>query len=170
MDKILVNLSSVSISFPPISFTTVQIRSSLIALLYDSIPSQSIKIRQNHSQKFILKIVESAKKRLPEESVLFLYQEAVSYDSLYIFDLIYTNRCFFTLLSVIHTIINALLPLLKTFDRIFYIIRKNFNHLCIFRLIPYDTHFLKCLSGNITPQCHQYATMRYDQHIFRLPF
>lgn len=170
MDKILVNLSSVSISFPPISFTTVQIRSSLIALLYDSIPSQSIKIRQNHSQKFILKIVKYAKKRLPEESVLFLYQEAVSYDSLYIFDLIYTNRCFFTLLSVIHTIINALLPLLKTFDRIFYIIRKNFNHLCIFRLIPYDTHFLKCLSGNITPQCHQYATVRYDQHIFRLPF
>ena len=97
-------------------------------------------------------------------------EEAVSYDSLYIFDLIYTNRCFFTLLSVIHTIINALLPLLKTFDRIFYIIRKNFNHLCIFRLIPYDTHFLKCLSGNITPQCHQYATVRYDQHIFRLPF
>lgn len=170
MDKILVNLSSVSIYFPPISFTTVQIRSSLIALLYVHIPSQSIKIRQNHSQKIILKIVESAKKRLPEESVLFLYQEAVSYDSLYIFDLIYTNRCFFTLLSVIHTIINALLPLLKTFDRIFYIIRKNFNHLCIFRLIPYDTHFLKCLSGNITPQCHQYATVRYDQHIFRLPF
>jgi len=60
MDKILVNLSSVSISFPPISFTTVQIRSSLIALLYDSIPSQSIKIRQNHSQKFILKIVKYA--------------------------------------------------------------------------------------------------------------
>lgn len=104
-----------------------------------------------------------------------------SSDSFYIFDLIHTNLCycamflhiqslFFTLLSVIHTIMNALLPLLKTFDRIFYVIRKNFNHLCIFRLIPYDTHFLKCLSGNITPQCHQYATMRYDQHIFRLPF
>lgn len=169
MDKILENLSSVSISFPPFSFTTVQFRSSLIVLLYIHIPSQSIKIRQNHSQKNILKIVKYAKK-LPQESVLFLYQEAVSYDSLYIFDLIYTNRCFFTLLSVIHTIMNALLPLLKTFDRIFYIIRKNFNHLCIFRLIPYDTHFLKCLSGNITPQCHQYATVRYDQHIFRLPF
>ncbi|EEV02861.1 hypothetical protein ROSINTL182_05288 [Roseburia intestinalis L1-82] len=72
----------------------------MIALLYDSIPSQSIKIRQNHSQKFILKIVKYAKK-LSQESVLFLYQEAVSYDSLYIFNLIYTNRCFFTLLSVI---------------------------------------------------------------------
>jgi len=169
MDKILENLSSVSISFPPFSFTTVQFRSSLIVLLYVHIPSQSIKIRQNHSQKNILKIVKYAKK-LPQESVLFLYQEAFSYDSLYIFDLFYTNRCFFTLLSVIHTIINALLPLLKTFDRIFYIIRKNFNHLCIFCLIPYDAHFLKCLSGNITPQCHQYATVRYDQHIFRLPF
>lgn len=111
MDKILVNLSSVSISFPPISFTTVQIRSSLIALLYDSIPSQSIKIRQNHSQKFILKIVKYAKKTAGR-IVSVSTTEYDSSDSFYIFDLIHTNLCycamflhiqslFFTLLSVI---------------------------------------------------------------------
>lgn len=137
--------------------------------------SKSVKIIHKNS----LKIVESAKK-LVGRIVSVSTTEYDSSDSFYIFDLIHTNLCycamflhiqslFFTLLSVIHTIMNALLPLLKTFDRIFYVIRKNFNHLCIFRLIPYDT-LLKCLSGNITPQCHQYATMRYDQHIFRLPF
>ena len=48
------------------------------------------------------------------------------------------------------TIKTVLPPFFKTCDRVFDVIRKNFNHLCIFRLIPYDTHFLKCLSGNIT--------------------
>ena len=138
-----------------------------------------------HSQSKSVKIIHFKNCEICKKTVGRIVSvsttEYDSSDSFYIFDLIHTNLCycamflhiqslFFTLLSVIHTIMNALLPLLKTFDRIFYIIRKNFNHLCIFRLIPYDTHFLKCLSGNITPQCHQYATVRYDQHIFRLPF
>lgn len=100
MDKILVNLSSVSIFLPPISFTIIQIRSSLIALLYDHIPSQSIKIRQNHSQKIILKIVKNAKKTAGK-IVSVSMTEYDSSDSLCIFDLTHTNRSSFTLFSVI---------------------------------------------------------------------